>query len=104
MRRAEGEESTTEARRKYLGITDDALRRSFVHQHPVPPCPGVGFRAPDGRAPESTSPTETPERGASTVLRGVHLPVSKGKQRDLASRAAGIVDVDVNGLFTGTSS
>jgi hypothetical protein len=36
----------------------------------------------------------------------VHFPVSKGKQRGLASRAADIVDVDVdvNGFFTGTSS
>jgi hypothetical protein len=36
----------------------------------------------------------------------VHFPVSKGKQRDLASRAADIVDVDadvdVDGFFTGT--
>jgi hypothetical protein len=27
----------------------------------------------------------------------VHFPVSKGKQRDPASRAADIVDVDVHG-------
>jgi hypothetical protein len=34
----------------------------------------------------------------------VHFPVSRGKRRDLASRAADIVDVDVdvdvNGFFT----
>jgi hypothetical protein len=45
---------------------------------------------------------ETARGGVNT--RRVHSPVSRGQQRDLASRAADIVDVDVNGSFTGTSS